>query len=784
MLNTLHPMYIWWGRDGACLYNDAYRLSIGPERHPCSLGQPVREVWAEIWPIIGPQIEQVMAGGPATWHENQLVPITRSGRREDVYWTYSFGPIGDPAASNGIGGVLVVCTETTASVMAKRDLAAQADRQQRLFQRAPGFMAMLDGPHHAIVSVNAALMRLVGDRTVLGRTVAEALPDAVAQGCLDLLDTVFRTGETFSAAGAKYAVKANPGGPVHDRYLDFVFQPVTDADECVTGIFVEGHDVTDRTVAEAALRQSEMRLRELNASLERRVTERTAELQVIETRFHNMFETSFQLQGLLALDGTLLDTNLTSLAVIENVFADVAGKLFWETPWFTATPGMPERVRANVAAAARGETVRQEVSVRVPAGLRTFDFSIRAMRDPDGTIIAIVPEAVDITDRRVAEESLRQARKLEAMGQLTGGVAHDFNNLLTPIMGSFDMLIRAGVGNERQRRLIDGGMKSAERAKTLIHRLLAFARRQPLQIQTVDLSRLVPGMAELLASTLGPHIKVAVELAADLPPAKADPNQLEMAILNLSVNARDAMPRGGNLAIAATPEAVGPGHRSQLPTGRYVCLSVADNGIGMNRTTARRAIEPFFSTKGVGQGTGLGLSMAHGLVAQLGGALIVVSKLGVGTKIELWLPVADTTVAAVLKSPEIATLGRAMGSVLLVDDEDLVRVSTSEMLGELGFNVTEAESAEDALRIMDNGAAIDMVITDHLMPGMTGVDLAYTLRVRYPGVPVLVISGFAEMEGIAHDLHRLMKPFRQAELSAMIADMRKVERDNTEHSGS
>ena len=253
MLTTGHPMYIWWGHDGACLYNDAYRASIGPERHPCSLGRPAREVWDEIWEIIGPQIEQVMTGGPATWHENQLVPITRNGRRENVYWTYSYGPIDDPASLNGIGGVLVICTETTSTVMAEQRLAEQITRQQRLFQQAPSFIAILEGPEHRISFANPAYMRLVGDRPVLGRTVAEALPEAVAQGYVNLLDSVFGSGTASTSFGAKYVVQAEPGGAVRERYVDFVYQPIEDEAGRVTGIFVDGHDVTAQKEAEIAL---------------------------------------------------------------------------------------------------------------------------------------------------------------------------------------------------------------------------------------------------------------------------------------------------------------------------------------------------------------------------------------------------------------------------------------------------------------------------------------------------------------------------------------------------
>jgi signal transduction histidine kinase len=253
MLTTGHPMYIWWGQDGACLYNDAYRSSIGPERHPSSLGRPAREVWDEIWDIIGPQIEQVMAGGPATWHENQLVPITRNGKREDVYWTYSYGPIDDPASPHGIGGVLVICTETTATVLSERRLAEQINRQQRLFQQAPSFIAMLEGPEHRISFANAAYMRLVGNRPVLGRTVAEALPEAAAQGYVNLLDSVFRSGTATTSFGAKYVMEDGAGGVVRERYVDFVYQPIEDENGRVTGVFVDGHDVTAQKEAEIAL---------------------------------------------------------------------------------------------------------------------------------------------------------------------------------------------------------------------------------------------------------------------------------------------------------------------------------------------------------------------------------------------------------------------------------------------------------------------------------------------------------------------------------------------------
>jgi signal transduction histidine kinase len=374
-------------------------------------------------------------------------------------------------------------------------------------------------------------------------------------------------------------------------------------------------------------------------------------------------------------------------------------------------------------------------------------------------------------DLENAHEQLRQSQKLEAMGQLTGGVAHDFNNLLTPIIGSLDMLVRRELGSERERRLIDGALQSAERAKTLVQRLLAFARRQPLQPTAVDLNTLVRGMAELIASTSGPRIDVRAELSEDLPPAVADANQLEMAVLNLAVNARDAMPEGGVLTITTAQATVHHGHRSKLNPGPYLRLAVADTGTGMDEETLLRAVEPFFSTKGIGKGTGLGLSMVHGLASQLNGSMTISSSPGKGTIVELWLPVslssADTGIERPVELPQRGGLGTA----LLVDDEELVRMSTADMLMDLGYSVIEAASGEEAVKLIDTGQHFDLLVTDHLMPGMTGTDLAHAVRVKHPNIPVLLVSGYAEHDGIEPGLPRLIKPFRSDQLAGSLVEL-------------
>lgn len=373
------------------------------------------------------------------------------------------------------------------------------------------------------------------------------------------------------------------------------------------------------------------------------------------------------------------------------------------------------------------------------------------------------------TALELAQEALRQSQKLESMGQLTGGVAHDFNNLLTPIVGSLDLLHRRRIGTEREQKLIEGAMQSADRARMLVQRLLAFARRQPLQASAIDIGQLVLAMSDLITSTCGPRIRVTVDIADLLPHAKADANQIEMALLNLAVNARDAMPEGGVLNVDVAHENAADVLSAQLAAGTYIRLSVTDSGSGMDAETIAKAVEPFFTTKGVGQGTGLGLSMVHGLVAQLGGGLSIRSNLGKGTRIDLWLPVAEATADEVSTLSPSHPLEPAGGLALVVDDEELVRASTMHMLAELGYTVMEARSGEEALAILARQSDVDLLVTDHLMPGITGTDLAQELRGSRPDLRVLIVSGYAEDKGIPPELPRLTKPFKQSDLAASLS---------------
>lgn len=517
-------------------------------------------------------------------------------------------------------------------------------------------------------------------------------------------------------------------------------------------------DIHDRKIAEA-------RLRELNENLADQAAQRSAERDRLWT----------------------LSQDMLARADYSGMMSAVSPAWTWVLGWeehellsrgyatFMHPNDMPPTLDAIARMSKTGEPTRFENRIATrDGGWKSIEWTVAP--EPDRVNFIAIGRDLSHGKAReseleIAREALRQSQKMEAMGSLTGGVAHDFNNLLTPIIGALDMLVRKGLGSERERRLIDGALQSGERAKTLVQRLLAFARRQPLQAVPVDLKSLVEGMVELIDSTLGPTIDVRVNIAADLPPAKADPNQLEMALLNLAVNARDAMPNGGELAIRADRQTVKSDKAFDLSPGEYVRLSVSDTGAGMDEETRRRAIEPFFSTKGVGRGTGLGLSMVHGLAAQLGGGLAIDSAPSKGTTVQLWLPICPQTVGTLEKSAAVQASRAGRGTALLVDDEDLVRMSTANMLIDMGFEVMEAGSAEEALDLLRSGASPDILITDHLMPGMNGAELARAADQIRSNLPVLIVSGYAEAEAIAPELPRLSKPFRNAELSASLASL-------------
>lgn len=423
-----------------------------------------------------------------------------------------------------------------------------------------------------------------------------------------------------------------------------------------------------------------------------------------------------------------------------------------------------------------------EAATPSPAAVSMLEALSRAATTAleNGRLFASLTELNAALDARViertaelerAQEIARQSQKMETIGQLTGNVAHDFNNLLTPIMGSLDLVLSRRQIDDRMLRSLALAMDAAERAKLLVQRLLAFARRQPLAPSPVDIADLVTGMRDLLVSSLGVRVALSIDIDPDLPPARADRHQLEMALLNLAVNGRDAMKGEGILAIAAR-RASADECPAGLGAGDYIHISVRDTGCGMDEATLRKAVEPFFSTKDALHGTGLGLSMVDGLVAQLGGTLQIASAPGAGTTIGLWLPVApERRVAPEPVEPETSH-DPVAETALVIDDEPIVRHATAHMLSGLGYDIVEVDNALAGLGLIDDGLEPSIVVTDHIMPGMTGAELALRLRVDHPGVAVMIVSGYQGIDLIAPDIVRLSKPFRQNHLRASIAAAR------------
>jgi signal transduction histidine kinase/CheY-like chemotaxis protein len=370
----------------------------------------------------------------------------------------------------------------------------------------------------------------------------------------------------------------------------------------------------------------------------------------------------------------------------------------------------------------------------------------------------------EVAARAQAQEQLRQVQKIESIGQLTGGVAHDFNNLLMAVIGNLDLLSKRIPDQPNLRRLIDGAMQGAKRGAALTQRLLAFARQQDLRVAPVDVAELLKGMSELLDRSLGPRIALRFEITDGLPPARADANQLELAVLNLAINARDAMPDGGEIRIGLD-RTWADGADGRAAPGEYLRVRIADTGVGMDEATLKRAIEPFFSTKPIGKGTGLGLSTVHGLAVQLGGLLELSSRKDEGTTATLWLPVATGEAEPARTAEAAADRSGRSATILVVDDDPLVANSTVEMLTDLGHEVIGVESGAQALEVLEGDRPIDLLMTDHAMPEMTGAELARRAQAVRPDLPILLATGYIggdEFETIA--LPRLSKPFRQAEL--------------------
>jgi signal transduction histidine kinase len=804
ILRSPIPIVTLWGEQGTMIYNDAYSGFAGA-RHPKLLGSAVREGWPEVADFNDNVMKVGLAGGTLSYKDQELT-LFRSGAPEQVFMNLDYSPVlgenGEPV------GVIAIVVETSQVVQASRQLRENEARLRFLDELGKETARSTDAD-----TILAVTTRMVGEHLgVSSCAYADMDPDQdgfTIRGDWAAPDARHIVGHYRLGDFGRLAVtNLGNGQPlvVNDNLRELApeeaaaFQAMGIGATICMPLVKEGRltalmaihhkgphawaanelalitEVTERSWAhiervrsEAEVRKGEQRFR---AELEGQVAERTAAFQQSEKNIRTVFETSYMNQGLLTTDGKIIYVNATSLASIKSSFEDVVGKDFWETPWFTATPGMPEKVREGIARVAAGESIQISMPLNMPTGFRIYEFSMRPALDETGRVVALVPEAVEITARVRAEQALQQAIKIEAIGNLTGGIAHDFNNLLMAILGSLELLQRRLPQDPALVRLIDNAMEGARRGKSLTARMLAFARKQDLKPERIDLAQLVNGMAELMERALGPTITVDIRIKPPLAAVETDPGQLEAALLNLAINARDAMQGQGSIVISADEHCVGHGHPKLAP-GQYVCLSVSDTGAGMDEETLKRATEPFFTTKGVGKGTGLGLSMVHGIAEQSGGTLLLKSSPGAGTSAEIWLPAVSAESAAPdnipVSSAKIAPATTTEPlSILAVDDDPLILMNMVDMLEDLGHSVAPAASARQALDLLKT-AQFDLMVTDHAMPHMTGAQLIEETRARCPGMAVILATGYAELprEG-SIGVPRLSKPFSQADLAETV----------------
>ncbi len=759
LLASAFPKCLFWGPELIAIYNDAYVPLTGDK--PESLGEPFRVTWPEAWGQMQPIIDRAWAG-EATFIEDHLIPLNRFGTVEDGWFTFCYSPVRDTDGT--VAGILDTVVETTAKVKLAREEANNQVRFRALFNQSPTFMALLIGPEHRYAMANPGYLKLIDDREVEGLTIAEALPEAAEQGYVTLLDEVYRSGKPYTGYGARFTPRPEPGEPEQERILDFVYQPLTNADGEVIGIFIEGADVTRRHQAEEALRQ-------LNETLERRIGESAASID-------RSWRKSRDLQVVTGVDGVLHAVNPAWETILGRRVEDAVGHHFSEFVWHEDL----ERSR-RINATARTRDDLHDVENRfVHADGTPRWISWRATTEGEyiysyGRDVTAEKQQAEALEH--AEQALRQAQKMEAVGQLTGGIAHDFNNMLAVIMGSLDLLNRRiGDADPRAKRQLDAASEAARRAASLTQRLLAFSRQQPLKPEAINANALVAGMSDLLHHSLGSDIRLETVLAAGLWRVHADPNQLENVILNLSVNARDAMPEGGRLTIetqnAHVDERYAAAHLG-VATGQYVLIAISDTGSGMTQEIIAKAFDPFFTTKDVGKGTGLGLSQVYGFVKQSGGHVKIYSEPGHGTSVKIYLP--RSLAPAVDDLPDADTadlpLGEGQEVVLVVDDEPAVRQFSVDALQELGYRVLEADGAASALRVLEAHPEIDLLFTDIVMPDVNGRKLADAAREKRPGLRVLYTTGYTR-NAVVHNgvldpgVELIGKPYSLEQLAAKV----------------
>jgi len=883
ILHSPFPIATMWGEDGVMIYNSGY-AEIARDKHPALLGIEVRDAWPEARGF-NDEVMRVCLSGKTLHYANQELTLHREGRDEQIWFNLHYSPI--VGEGHAPIGVMAMVEDSSDEVRVERFLKSEHTRLQAMFDQAPGFMAMLEGPQHRFVHVNQAYLTLVNRREVVGKTLAEALPEAVAQGFGSLLDGLYASGGAYAGTATPFSVDAVDDLPAREVFVDFVYQPMRDAAGAVYGIFVQGADVSGRVLAEQAMRASETLFRTLAQALPNQVWAAPPD-GVLDWYNERVYSYSGYRQGDLdggrwtsmvhaddlGAAGAAWAHSLASGSTYEIEFRlrDRDGNYRWHlgralpirdeagaiTRWVGTNTDIEDQKAAARALASLNDTLAEQVSQRtaerdriwrlstelmlvadfesnivavnpafttvlgwseanlvgspfmalvhpddVAATLRevgglsegqtTFSFENRYRhRDgsyrtlawsaaPDASFIHAV--ARDVTAEREAaaamrrtEQALQQSQKMETIGKLTGGVAHDFNNLLQVIAGNLQLLGTDVAANPRAQRRVDNAMGGVLRGAKLASQLLAFGRRQALEPKVVRIGRNIAAMDDMLRRALGEEIELETVIQAGLWNAFVDISQVENAVLNLCINARDAMDGVGKLTVEVGNAKLDDDYARVQPDvtpGQYVMIAVSDTGSGMPPEVLAQAFEPFFSTKPEGKGTGLGLSMVYGFVKQSGGHVKIYSEPGFGTTVKMYLPrsleAEDALDPVDLRQPTGGT-----ETILVAEDDEGVRETVVELLGELGYRVLKAPDAASAMAIVSSGIPIDLLFTDVVMPGpLRSPDLARKAREAIPNLAVLFTSGYTE-NAIVHGgrldpgVELLGKPYTRAALASKI----------------
>ena len=658
------------------------------------------------------------------------------------------------SASGEVEGVVILVQDVTEQRVAERSLRESEGRFRRIADSAPALMwvSRLDRTRDFVNDAYADFLGVGAEEAChfdwrnaihpddSERIVAESI---AGEASLKLFTLEAR----YRRADGEY------------RWIRSVSQPRFGPGGELIGFIGVGTDVTAEKEAESNLKEQ--------------VAERTAELTASEARFRAIFDTVMEIVVLLKPDGTVIEVNKTPASWRDQDPRQAIGLPLWEAPTVKNYPQHVEAIKRGVEQAAKGEVFRSEVRMeREGTPTSVLDVSIQPVRISGDQIAYLLFEARDITELKSAQDQLRQAQKMEALGQLTGGIAHDFNNLLTVVVGGLDLITKR-VEDERLLRYATSALSAAERGARLTGQLLAFSRIQRLEVKPTYVAPLLEEMRPLLRNVLGPGIDKKFDLDPHLMPVMADPTQLEVAVLNLAINARDAMPDGGTLTFSSRRRRILDD--PELAPGNYIELSISDTGAGMEPKVVARAFEPFFTTKEVGKGTGLGLSMVYGMARQCGGAARIESEPGVGTTVRLFFRRAGRAADAPAAGDDPGgRIGgdRKVAKVLVIDDDEDVRQFVVSGLEEYGHEVTEAGSGQEGIaRFVEVDP--DLVILDFLMPGMSGAEVASHILSAKPGQRILFVSGYSETDAIrkvAPDADILAKPFRAAALDEAVRD--------------